>query len=114
MKNEYYNFGEIVDKYFKLKIIPRYSGETIYNIYYLINQYLNTNTTQFLDSKFDFFKYSDYIEENLNLIYGPESVKIIYPAILVKRKPISEYEVAIFINWLDIRHKHMYLKFIKP
>ena len=114
MKNEYYNFGKIVDKYFKLKIIPRYSGETIYNIYYLINQYLNTNTTQFLDSKFDFFKYSDYIEENLNLIYGPESVKIIYPAILVKRKPISKYEVAIFINWLDIRHKHMYLKFIKP
>lgn len=114
MKNEYYNFGKILDKYFKLKITPRYSSKTIYDIYYLISQYLSTNSTQFLNSKFDFFKYSDYIEENLNFIYGPESVKIIYPAILVKRNPISIYEVAIFINWSDIRHKHMYLKFIKP
>ena len=114
MKNEYYNFGKIVDKYFKLKITPRYSGKTIYDIYYLISQYLSTNTTQFLDSKFDFFKYSDYIEENLNLIYGPESVKIIYPAILVKRDLISKYEVAIFINWSGIRHKHLFLKFLKP
>lgn len=114
MKKEYYDFGRILDEHFKIKFTPRYSQKTIHEIYYLISCYLDTNTTQYLNSKFDFFKYSNYMEEQLNFIYGPESVKILYPCVLIKRNLCSKYEVAIFINWSTERHKQLYLEFIKP
>lgn len=101
MKMQTFNFGEIMNKNknIKFKIQPRYYSKTITDIEYLILQYLSTGDLQYLDSKFDFAKYGQYLEDNLNSIIRYVSVKVEYPFILIKRHLGDKYEVAILFNF---------------
>lgn len=99
MKKEYYNFDTLLSKFYANKYAPRYSSETICEIHYLIQRYKATNVFLLYYSKFDFCKYRDYIEKELNFIYGQDLVSILYPCVFVRKDTLSKYELAIIINF---------------
>lgn len=99
MKKEYYDFGRILDKKFIIKEAPRFSAETICDIRYLIHRFKTTNEFQLYYSKFNFCKYRDYIEKELNFIYKQDLVRVLYPCVFVRKDPLSKYELAILINF---------------
>ena len=99
MKKEYYNFDTLLSKFYAIKYAPRYSSETICEIRYLIQRYKAINEFQLYYSKFDFCKYRDYIEKELNSIYKQDLVSVLYPCVFVRKDPLSKYELAILINF---------------
>lgn len=99
MKKEYFNFDTLLSKIYAIKYTPRYSSETICEIHYLIQRYKATNEFQLYYSKFDFCKYRDYIEKELNSIYKQDLVSVLYPCVFVRKDPLSKYELAILINF---------------
>ena len=99
MKKEYYNFDTLLSKFYAIKYAPKYSSETICEIHYLIQRYKATNERQFYYSKFDFCKYREYIEEELNSLYKQDLVSVYYPCVFVRKDPLSKYELAILINF---------------
>lgn len=99
MKKEYFNFDTLLSKIYAIKYAPRYSSETICEIHYLIQRYKATNEFQLYYSKFDFCKYKDYIEKELNSIYKQDLVSVLYPCVFVRKDPLSKYELAILINF---------------
>lgn len=99
MKKEYYDFGKILNKKLVIKETPRSSSETICDIRYLIHRFKIANDFQLYYSKFDFRKYGDYIEKELNFIYKQDVFKVLYPCIFVRKDPLSKYELAILINF---------------
>lgn len=99
MKKEYYNLDTLLSKFYAIKYAPRFSSETICEIHYLIQRYKATKEYQFYYSKFDFCKYRDYIEKELNHIYGQDLVSVLYPCVFVRKDLLSKYELAILINF---------------
>lgn len=99
MKEEYYNLDTLLSKIYTIKYAPRFSNETICEIHYLIQRYKATNEFQFYYSKFDFCKYRDYIEKELNLLYKQDLVCVLYPCIFLRKDSLSKYELAILINF---------------
>ena len=121
MKKEYFNFREILfrkNEILNFKLLPKGTGEVIAEIKYLLKRYLHNGELQHLISKYDFFKYHDYIEEELKNIIPLYTVKIIYPFVLIKSVYDDYYVKAIifhssykafglyeYCKWLDENRK---------
>ena len=68
---KYYDYNRILneDTKYNLIIAPRASGKTVGAIKFLIERYLKTEKMQYIDSKYDFLKESDYIEKIIKDTY---------------------------------------------
>ena len=103
---KYYDYNRILneDTKYNLVIAPRCSGKTVGAIKILINRYLNSEEIQYIDSKYDFLKQSDYIEKIIKDTFPEISVFVKYSGVYIKRKYEIGYNLAIAINCNNKRH----------